>query len=117
MNLRAVAEELKLERLTPERDADTARAITGGYASDLLSDVLAHAPRGGVLVTVQVHMNVIAVSMHAELAAVIFASGRKPDDSVIEKAAEEGIALYVSGESTFDVAGRLYALGLRGPHE
>lgn len=117
MNLHEIAQELSLESLTPESSVDGTHAVTGGYASDLLSDVLAHAPRGGVLVTVQVHMNVIAVSMHAELAGVIFASGRRPEGPLIEKAAKEGIALYVSGESTFDVAGKLYALGLRGPHE
>ena len=47
-----------------------ARTVSGGYASDMLSDVLANAPWGGVLVTIQVHMNVIAVSVNAGLAAV-----------------------------------------------
>ncbi len=117
MNLHEIAEKLNLESLTSKAPAGAARPVSAAYASDLLSDVLAHAPRGGVLVTVQVHMNVITVSVHAELAGVIFASARRPDESVIQKATDEGIALYVSGESTFDVAGKLYALGLRGPHE
>jgi len=83
----------------------------------LLSDVLAHAPKGGVLVTVQVHLNVIAVAVHAELAAIVFASGRIPDDAVRAKAVEEGIALYGSERSAFDIVGRLYELGVRGPRE
>ena len=57
--------------------------------------MLAHAPEGGVLVTLQVHLNVIAVASHAELAAVIFAGDRTPDDEVLAKAAAEGLALYV----------------------
>ena len=77
MNLSQMAEKLGLQSLTPEVEAGNPADITGGYVSDLLSDVLAHAPNGGVLVTIQVHMNVIAVSVHAGLAAVIFASGRK----------------------------------------
>ena len=117
MNLNEIAKKLDLELLTPEIAGDSAEDITHGYASDLLSDVLANAPRGGVLVTVQVHLNVVAVAVHAELAGVIFASGRRPEPSVCAKAIEEGIVLLVSEEPAFDVVGKLYALGFRGAHE
>ncbi len=111
MKLDQIARELGLTELTPmESDAD----VTRGYASDLLSDVLANAPEGGVLVTLQVHLNVIAVASHAELAAVIFAGGRTPDDEVLQKATAEGLALLSASEGTFDVVGRLYALGVKG---
>ena len=33
-----------------------------------------------------------------------------------EKAAAEGLPLFATRESTFEVAGKLYALGLRGRH-
>ena len=115
MKLAEIARELGLECLTPQLGGDA--EVAGGYASDLLSDVLAGAPKGGVLVTVQVHLNVVAVAVHAELAGVIFAGSRMPEAPVIERAVEEGIALYVSKECAFDVVGRLYALGLRGPAE
>jgi len=114
MNLAEIADILGLENLTPEIDLDKAPDITSGYASDLLSDVLAHAPHGGVLVTVQVHLNVIAVSVHAALSVVIFALGRRPDDVTREKAVEEGICLLVSNEPAFEIVGKLYELGLRG---
>jgi hypothetical protein len=114
MRLNEIAEKLGLESLTPEIQASKEVDLREGYASDLLSDVLANAPHGGVLVTVQVHLNVIAVAMHAELAAIIFASGRIPEPEVREKAVEEGIALYLSNEPAFDVVGRLYNLGIRG---
>lgn len=114
MKLSDVVAKLGLQSLTPQV-ANGAADVTGGYVSDLLSDVLANAPKGGVLVTVQVHLNVIAVAVHAELAAVIFALDRVPDEAVRAKAVEEGIALYVSKSSAFDLVGRLYELGLRGP--
>jgi len=107
-------DKLGLELLTPELPPDPAREVAGAYVSDLLSDVLAHGPEDGLLVTVQVHMNVVAVSVHAGLAGVIFAMGRRPEDSVRAKAVEEGVTLFASNESAFDVVGRLYALGLRG---
>jgi hypothetical protein len=115
MKLNEIVEKLSLENLTPEIVSNGVE-VSGGHASDLLSDVLANAPSSGVLVTIQVHLNVIAIAVHAGLAAVIFAAGRTPDEAVKAKAVEEGVRLYVSRESTFDVAGRLYALGLRGRH-
>jgi hypothetical protein len=112
MKLEKIMESLALDALTPQlsMDADVARA----HASDLLSDVLANAPAGGILLTIQVHMNVIAVALHAGLAAVVFTSGMRPDDAVAAKAIEEKLPLFGTGESTFDAAGRLYTLGLRG---
>jgi len=114
MNLADIANKLGLENLTPELDMNGGTDITSGYASDLLSDVLAHAPHGGILVTVQVHLNVIAVSVHASLAAVIFALGRRPDDATRKKAVEEGVCLLVSEMPAFEIVGKLYELGLRG---
>ena len=114
MTLNEIAETLHLEDLTPELGPPDPTEITGGHVSDLLSDVLANAPADGVLVTIQVHMNVVAVALHADLAAVIFAAGRRPDDAVKDRASREGIRLYVAADSAFDIAGRLYGLGLRG---
>ncbi len=114
MKLDDIAKKLDLTLLTPETPAAADAEITRGYASDLLSDVLAHAPEGGLLVTLQVHLNVIAVASHAERAAVVFAGGRRPEEDVVAKAAAEDIVLYASGDDTFDVVGRLYELGVKG---
>ena len=114
MKVSEMAERLALDCLTPEVDLDALPELTGGYVSDLLSDVLAHAPQAGVLVTIQVHMNVIAVASHCELSAVIFAAGRRPDDALKLKATQEGIALFSSPQASFDIVGALFDLGLRG---
>jgi hypothetical protein len=122
MRLQELTQVLDLQALTPglNRPGDESGApagdadITRAYASDLLSDVLANAPSGGILITIQVHLNVIAVASHAGLHGVIFACGRTPEPDVIGRAAEEGLALYVSAADTFDLAGRLYELGIRG---
>ena len=110
--LKDLVEALDLRPLTPSPEDDA--EVTHGYASDLLSDVLAHAPEGGVLVTLQVHLNVIAVASHAGLQAVIFSCGRMPDDDILQRAAAEGLALFGSKADTFELVGRLYELGLRG---
>jgi hypothetical protein len=114
MTLHEIAEKLSLEKLTPALEKEESRDAGGGYVSDLLSDVLANAPENGILITVQVHMNVIAVALHADLAGVIFAMDRRPEEAVIARAAAESIPLFLSRESAFDLTGRLYELGLRG---
>jgi len=114
MRLEELAKALDLTELTPPGAGSEDGDITRGYASDLLSDVLAHAPAGAVLVTLQVHLNVIAVASHAGLRAVIFSCGRTPDDDSIAKAEEEGLRLFRSAADTFDVVGQLHDLGIRG---
>jgi len=56
---------------------------------------------------------VVAVALHADLAAVVFSSGRRPEEEVIRKAEETGIALFVSKEPTFETVGKLYGMGVR----
>jgi hypothetical protein len=114
MKLNDITLKLGLTNLTPEIQLDESLDVSAGHASDLLSDVLANAPTDSVLITIQVHMNVIAVALHAGVAAVIFAAGLEPDEAVKERAALEKLPLFSSDESTFDIAGKLYALGLRG---
>lgn len=116
MKLKEIVDELNLRDLMPEVSGDASVELVSGHASDLLSEVLTNAPSGSVLVTTLVHMNVIAVSVNASVAAVVFASGAIPDEAVRRKAVEEGIWLYASEESTFNIVGRLYGLGLRGRH-
>jgi hypothetical protein len=113
LRLRAIASQLGFVDLTPEID-DVDPEVHLGYASDLLSDVLAHAPAGAVLVTAQVHLNVLAVASHVGLSAVIFSGGAQPAPDVLHRAIEEGIPSFRSDSTTFDVAGRLHGLGLRG---
>ena len=114
MNLGHVVSTLGLEVLTPELSVNGGADVTRAHASDLLSDVLANAPSGGILLTIQVHMNVVAVALHAGLAAVVFTQGMRPEELVRLKAIQEGLPLLATKESTFELAGRLYALGLRG---
>ncbi len=113
MNLRAIASHLGLVDLTPEA-ADVDPEVNLGYASDLLSDVLAHAPAGAILVTAQAHLNVLAVASHVGLSAVVFTGDVQPASDALLRAVEEGIPCFRSASTTFDVAGQLHALGLRG---
>ncbi len=88
--------------------------VTGGYASDLLSDVIANGKEGNVWVTLQIHVNIVAVASMKGLCGIILVNGREPEEDTIEKAETETIPIMVSQLPTFELVGRLYGLGIRG---
>ena len=90
------------------------RQVNGGYASDLLSDVMANSREGDVWVTLQVHPNIIAVATLKELAGIIIVQGKKPDEETIKKAQQEGIPLMVTKFQAFEIIGKLYQMGISG---
>jgi hypothetical protein len=87
--------------------------VSGGYVSDLLSDVMAHAARGSVWITLQVHKNIVAVATLKELAAIVIVGSREPEEDAAAKAGEEGVPILTTPMTAFEVAGRLYEMGLR----
>lgn len=108
MTLKEITEKLKLKVFCGE--AYLEREVTGGYVSDLLSDVMGKAEEGAVWITLQSHLNVVAIASLKELAAVILINGVSPDATVVAKAEEENIPLLGSENPAFDVAGQLYQL-------
>jgi len=113
MNLSDVASELGLTVLCGEDNL--AREVSGCYVSDLLSDVMGNAAEGQVWVTLQLHVNVVAVAALRDLAGIILVNSRTPAEETLAKAAEEGLPLLSTSLSTYEVSGRLYALGI-GTH-
>lgn len=88
------------------------REVTGGYASDLLSDVIAHSQEGDLWITLQVHQNIVAVAAMKDLAGIILVNGREPEKDTLEKAETEKIPIMVSKMASFELAGKLYNLGI-----
>ena len=87
-------------------------SVTGGYASDLLSDVMAHAAEGSLWVTLVAHQNVVAVAALVGIPAVVLVGGVNPDEMTLAKAGRENIVVMTTPLSAFDVCGRLYHAGL-----
>jgi len=86
--------------------------VTGGYASDLLSCVMAGAKAGNLWVTLQSHPNVVAVADLLNLAAVIITEGTQPNEETLARAEEKGIPVLLAQKNTFDTVGDLVALGV-----
>lgn len=84
--------------------------ITGGYASDLLSDVMGHSQEGQVWITLQTHRNIIGIASLKDLAAVILVKGFTPDSDTADLAVAEGVALLGTPMQAFEISGKIYGL-------
>ena len=111
MTVRQIADELGL--VVRAADHATEREVAGGIACDLLSVVMSKAAKGDLWMTVQSHPNVVAVAVLGELAGIVITHGFDPEPATVAKAQEEGVPLLTTSASSFEVAGRLYGLGVR----
>ena len=111
MTLGEVVETLKLEVRTGKDQMD--REVKGGYASDLLSDVIAGATEGDLWLTLQLHQNIVAVAFLNNLAGIVVVGGREPNADTLQKAEEQDVPVLVSPLPTYELAGKLYQLGIR----
>nr|MBC7246098.1 serine kinase [Chloroflexota bacterium] len=112
MTLGEIAESLSLSVQTASEKLDT--PVTGGYASDLLSCVMAKARKGNVWVTLQSHLNIVAVASLLQLAGIIVTEGMPLDVATLEKANEEGVPILTTPHTTFTVVAQLGQLGIQG---
>ena len=112
MNLREIVDQLQLE--VKANEGSLSNEVTGGYASDLLSDVIANAQEGDLWVTLQTHQNTVAVASMKGLAGIVLVNGREPEADTLEKATQESIPLLISALPSFELIGRLYKLGVSG---
>jgi hypothetical protein len=115
ISLQEIVEKLKLNPLSSVHSLD--RQVGGGYASDLLSCAIKAAKRDSVWVTLQSHLNVVAVASLLGLAGVIITEGNQPDQETLTRAENEGVVLMVTSRGTFNVVGELTSLGIRGNEE
>ena len=83
--------------MTPDSPKDT--EVTCGYTCDLLSWVMAHGKAGMAWITVQTHMNVIAVASLMEMAAVIIPEDIEMEEATLQKAKEEDITVLQSSKT------------------
>ena len=112
MNLQQIIENLDLTVLTEPRDFASVQPA-GGYTSDLLSCVMAGAKGGYLWVTLQSHLNIVAVAALLEVAAIIITENAQPDPATIAKANEQGVILLSTQKTTYEIDGKLWEMGIR----
>lgn len=111
MNLQQIIDRLSLTVLTEPKDFASITP-TGGYSSDLLSCVMAGAKKGHLWVTLQAHLNIVAIAALNELTAIIITENAQPDPASIAKANQQGIVLLSTSQPTYEINGKLWELGI-----
>ncbi|NPV01146.1 MAG: iron-sulfur binding hydrogenase [Brevinematales bacterium] len=107
MKLSEIANTLHYEPATPSGiDPD----ITGGYASDLLSDVMGNAEDGSILITIQAHKNTIAVASLAGVRAILICNGRDIPPDMLEASIMEGVGIIKTRDNQFVSSYKIHRL-------
>lgn len=113
MNLQEIIDHLELEVLTTKNKDFHSIEPLSGYISDLLSCVMAGANPQSIWVTLQAHINIVAVGALKEVAAIVITEGARPEEATLAKAEEENITLLATPQSSFYIVGKLWEMGLR----
>jgi predicted transcriptional regulator len=96
------------ELLTPESPPEI--ECPKVFASDLMSDVLASAEPGSFLLTGLANVHVISTCSVADVVAVVFVQGKRPDANVVEQARAKDLPLIATKLPMFEACSRISAL-------
>ena len=108
MKLGEIVEKLSLDVKTGHHGLQ--KEESGVYVSDLLSDVMANSKEGTVWVTLQTHLNIVAVAGLKGLAGIIIVNNRQPEKEINDKADSEKVTIMTTSMPAFEVAGKLYQM-------
>jgi len=88
------------------------RGVSAAFASDLMSDVLAHAMPGVLLVTGLATVQTVVTANVADAAGVLYVGGKMPEPAALKLAEEEGMPLLGTELDTYGVCCLLGELGV-----
>ena len=92
--------------------ADLDVEVKGGFAADLMSDVLASIQPEEVLITGLCNPQVIRTAIMADIAAIVLVRGKTATLETIELAREEKIPFISTSYGMYQVCGKLFSAGL-----
>lgn len=110
MTVAQLMELLDAENITP--GVSLSGEVSCGYACDLLSWVMAHGMPGTAWVTVQTHLNVIAVAVLMEFACIVLPEDIVMEKSSVQKAQSENIPVLKSRKTAYQLCGEMAAAGI-----
>ena len=96
--------------LTPHTNLDA--ELKGGFAGDLMSDVLASIQPESVLITGLVNPQVVRTALIADVRLIIFARGKQPSPDTVKLANAERLPIITSKLGLYEISSRLACKGL-----
>lgn len=86
--------------------------INGVFCGDLLSWVMGNCESGQGWITVQTHLNIVAVAALKEISCLIIVQGAEVPQATLDKVLEEDIALFQVKGSAYEACCDCFKLGL-----
>jgi predicted transcriptional regulator len=112
VTLAAIVSLLDGEVISPTENLG--QVVTGGAAADLMSDVLAYAQPGCLLLTGLVNPQAVRTAEMSGIEVIVFVRGKQPPDETLRVAEETGIQLLRTRYTMFEACGLLFRAGLKG---
>lgn len=113
MKLEEIREILEAEVIVKPVNWNEVEVFTG-CGSDMMSDVLAFIKPNSLLLTGLTNAQVIRTAEMADIKAICFVRGKRPQVETVELAVSKNIPILFTHLPMFESCGRLYAKGLRG---
>lgn len=112
MTLNEIAAILNADVLVGQDQMDM--EVKTAFGADLMSDVLAYAKSGSMLLTGLTNPQVVRTADILDIAAIIMVRGKHPAPETIQLAEELKIPILSTRLILFETAGLLYGRGIRG---
>jgi len=112
LKLREVKEILEADVIVGEEKLDM--EVRTAFGADLMSDVMAFAKAGSLLLTGLTNAQVIKTAATRHIAAIILVRGKEPSTEAINLAKELQIPILATKYILFETAGILYTKGIVG---
>jgi predicted transcriptional regulator len=112
VTLAEVRDLLEAKIVVGEDKLDT--VVHTAFGADLMSDVLAFAQSGCLLITGLSNVQAIRTAYALDIAAIVICRGKALNDKFVEIARELGIPVMRTPFIMFETCGRLYREGITG---
>lgn len=110
MTIRDIAGILDAKWLCCEEEAD--RVVRYAFASDMMSDVLAHVGEDTMLLTGLINSQSVRTAEMLDVPCLVFVRGKLPHKDALQRAELIGLPVLQTSCSMFEACGRLYAAGM-----
>lgn len=90
------------------------KEVLTAFSADLMSDVLAFAKAGSLLLTGLTNPQVVRTADILEIAAIILVRGKRPPQETIQLAQDLKIPILTTKYILFETSGRLHEKGIVG---
>ena len=111
MTIREIAGILDAKWICCEEEADA--EVHYAFASDMMSDVLAHVTEDTMLLTGLINAQSVRTAEMLDVPCLVFVRGKLPHQDAVQRARQIGLPALVTSCSMFEACGKLYAAGLQ----